>query len=333
MNCYQYYCIVVTVVTIAVCSAAIDNQFAEFKLKYGKKYSDSREEMRRKSLFIQATEYIHKHNSNPKRSYSLQINKFSDMDPAEFSQTRKGNRPSPLSLRHGLKDHVKTYKPTTTLDVLPAMVDWREKGVVTRVKDQGQCGSCWAFSTTGTLEGQHAIATGELVTLSEQQLVDCSHSYLNDGCNGGLVSVALTDIKEMGGIDTEGAYPYEGGQEYCRFDTSTVGATCTGYRLIQSGNCDDLKVAVATVGPISVSMDANQTSFMYYSEGVYQPEVCSTTQLDHALLAVGYGTEDGVDYWLIKNSWGSDWGMAGYFKIAAADNTCGICTDAVYPLV
>ena len=336
MNGYQYYCIVVIVVTIAVCSAdrnAIDDQFAEFKLKYGKQYSDSGEEIRRKSLFIQAKEYIDKHNSNPKRTYSLKINKFSDMDSTEFSQTRKGYRSSPLSMKHGLKDHVKTYKPTTTVDVLPSMVDWREKGVVTEVKDQGQCGSCWAFSTTGTLEGQHAIATGELVSLSEQQLLDCS--TLNNGCDGGKVDSALSDIEEIGGIATDDEYPYLSFVEYkCRFNESTVAATCTGYKRIESMNCDDLKVAVATVGPISVAMDASETSFMSYSDGVYQPdEECSTTRLDHALLAVGYGTEDGVDYWLIKNSWGVSWGMDGYFKIAAADNTCGICTYAVYPLV
>ncbi|CAF5125128.1 unnamed protein product, partial [Rotaria sp. Silwood1] len=206
------------------------------------------------------------------------------------------------------------------------------KGYVTYVKDQGQCGSCWAFSTTGALEGQHFAKTSQLVSLSEQNLVDCS--LLNFGCNGGNQDLAFDHIKLHHGIDTEETYPYMAERQLCQFNRKNIGATLTGYTRIQKHNETDLQAAIATVGPIAVSIDASQGSFQFYSSGVYDEPNCSTKRLDHAVLAIGYGTLNSKDYYIVKNSWGVDWGIKGYILMSRnKQNQCGIATSALYPLV
>lgn len=218
---------------------------------------------------------------------------------------------------------------------LPHHVDWREKGAVTAVKDQGHCGSCWAFSAVGALEGQHFRKTGALVSLSEQNLVDCSKKYGNNGCNGGMMDNAFRYVKSNKGIDTEISYPYEGIEDSCHFNPKNVGATDSGYVNLPSGNEEKLMNAVATMGPVSVAIDASQESFQFYAEGTYVEPQCDSVSLDHGVLVVGYGTdEQGQDYWLVKNSWGTSWGDKGYIKMARnMDNQCGIATQASYPTV
>ena len=217
----------------------------------------------------------------------------------------------------------------------PAEIDWRTKGAVTEIKNQFLCGSCWAFSATGSLEGQHFRKTGKLVSLSEQNLLDCSRSYGNQGCGGGLPGLAFKYVSANHGLDTEDSYPYQCNATQCHEDTNckfskaTIGATEKGYADLPDGDEDALAKAMATVGPVSVAIDASHHSFMFYSQGIYEEPACSHEDIDHAVLIVGYGP----DYWIIKNSWGTEWGEEGYMKMKRGVNMCAITSLASYPLV
>jgi len=252
------------------------------------------------------------------------------MTVTEFTKMMNGYNMSMRGQREQHR-HTYTYNPNVKL---PDTVDWRTEGYVTDVKDQAQCGSCWAFSATGSLEGQHFKQTGKLVSLSEQNLVDCSGPEGNQGCNGGLMDQAFQYIKDNQGIDTEDSYPYEAVDNQCRFKKDSIGATDTGFSDITTKDENALQSAVATVGPISVAIDAGHASFQLYSHGVYNEIFCSQVRLDHGVLAVGYGVEGGKDYWLVKNSWGTAWGIKGYIMMSRNKrNQCGIATASSYPLV
>lgn len=307
-------------------------QWEAFKLKHNKNYGEE-EEVQRMEIFrtnlkkIEMHNYLHLHGL---KTYRLGINEYADMEPTEFVSVMNGLLPRNVSA----PSHHTTYLSPLVEMTLPDEVDWRTKGYVTEVKNQGHCGSCWSFSTTGSLEGQHFRKTGKLVSLSEQNLVDCSTSYGNNGCNGGLMDYAFQYIKDNRGEDTEAAYPYEAEDGTCRFKRSDVGATDTGYTDVTSGDEDALKEALATIGPISIAIDASQESFQLYESGVYVEPDCSSQRLDHGVLAVGYGTLNGQDYWIVKNSWGPSWGAEGYILMARnKDNQCGVATQASYPLV
>jgi len=216
----------------------------------------------------------------------------------------------------------------------PTSVDWRKQGYVTPVKDQGQCGSCWAFSAIASLEGQHFKKTGQLVSLSEQNLVDCSGKFGNQGCNGGLMDQAFDYIKANKGVDTEASYPYKAVDQKCKFKAANVGATVTGYTDVTSGDESALTDAIASVGPISVAIDASHDSFQLYSSGIYNEPDCSSSELDHGVTAVGYDTSADGDFYIVKNSWAASWGMDGYIQMSRnKNNQCGIATSASYPLV
>ncbi|XP_077486546.1 procathepsin L-like [Amblyomma americanum] len=238
---------------------------------------------------------------------------------------------------NGTESGGSTYMPPANFNEssLPLMVDWRAKGAVTPVKSQGpNVRPAGAFSTTGSLEGQNFLKTGYLVSLSEQNLVDCSGPFGNGGCRGGKMTNAFKYIQANGGIDTEQSYPYMGMDQYCSFRREYVGATCTGHKVIARGSEDFLKMAVATVGPISAVIVASHPSFQFYHGEVYYEPMCSSQILDHAVLVVGYGVQAGRKYWLVKNSYGPSWGLNGYFLMSRdLNNHCGIATDASFPLV
>ncbi|KAF2078102.1 hypothetical protein CYY_000573 [Polysphondylium violaceum] len=229
----------------------------------------------------------------------------------------------------------------TYIGDLPASVDWRQQGAVTPVKNQAQCGSCWSFSTTGSLEGAHQIRTGNLVSLSEQQLIECSWAYGNQGCNGGLMDSAFSYIIHNGGIMSEESYPYTSGagddNGNCKFDSSQVVATMSTFANVTRGDENNLAQVVVS-GPVSIAIDAGHQSFQLYKSGIYYESQCSSYALDHGVLLVGYGTDASQgrhgDYWIVKNSWADSWGQQGYILMARnRQNHCGVATMASQPLV
>ncbi|XP_032978027.1 cathepsin L1 isoform X2 [Rhinolophus ferrumequinum] len=290
------------------------------------------EEGWRRAVWEKNMKMIELHNqeySQGKQSFTMAMNAFGDMTSEEFRQVMNG-----LQYQKHRKGKVFREPP---LAEIPPSVDWREKGYVTPVKDQGQCGSCWAFSATGALEGQMFRKTGKLVSLSEQNLVDCSRSQGNEGCDGGLMDNAFQYVKENRGLDSEESYPYHAKDESCKYKPEFSAANDTGFVDIHKREKALMK-AVASVGPISVGIDASYSSFQFYKKGIYYEPKCSSEDLDHGVLVVGYGFEgaelDNNKYWIVKNSWGTEWGMDGYIKMAKdRKNNCGIATAASYPVV
>jgi cathepsin L len=312
-------------------------EWESWKLFHQKNYTSPMEEKFRMKIFMENKARIARHNQKAhkgEKTYFLKMNHFGDQLPHEVISNMNGFRMDLYKAKKATKKLLGATFIAPANVVVPDSIDWRTKGAVTPIKNQGQCGSCWSFSATGALEGQHFRKTGKLVSLSEQNLVDCSTSYGNHGCQGGLMDFAFQYVKDNGGIDTENSYPYEAEDDNCRFNKKNVGATDSGFVDIEQNNEAKLKEALATVGPVSVAIDASHESFQFYSHGVYNEPECNAQDLDHGVLAVGYGTENGQDFWLVKNSWGTTWGDEGYIKIARnADNMCGIAAAASYPLV
>jgi len=320
--------VIVLACMLAVAAAYhLESEWAQWKAKHNKSYSAEHEHLRR-AIFNKNLRRIHLHNLKFKAgrvSYKLGANKFADLSPEEFDAHHKGLKAAGR-IASGLPFTFDPTKPRA------AEVDWRTKGVVTPVKDQAQCGSCWAFSTTGGLEGQHAIKTGKLVSLSEQNLVDCDN--VDGGCGGGLMDNAFAWIKQNGGLDTEESYPYTALDGICHQKKSDFAATDKGFVDVTAGDESALQAAVHDVGPISIGFDAEE-NFQLYDGGVFTDDDCSTNSPDHGILVVGYGTtSDNQKYWIVKNSWGADWGEKGYVRVARdAGNVCGVASNASYPLV
>ncbi|XP_064488658.1 procathepsin L-like [Ornithodoros turicata] len=309
-------------------------EWQTFKTRHGKNYSNPFEESLRMKVFMENQYRITQHNERHSKglvSYKLKMNSYGDMLQHEFAHSVTGLRTSAGLLETTASLYMAPYG---TEKMKPLHVDWRPT-LVTKVKDQGTCGSCWAFSATGSLEGQHARKTGKLVSLSEQNLIDCSTDYGNEGCDGGLMTNAFEYIVKNKGINTEHAYPYEEMKGDCRFRKNIVAANMTGYVTIPQGSEESLQAAVAFVGPISAGVNGEHFSFRFYEKGVYDDPICGYKSVNHAVLVVGYGVDpDGRKYWLIKNSWSDYWGLDGYMKLdRTGRNFCGIATIASYPLV
>jgi C1A family cysteine protease len=302
---------------------ASEDVFHAWIMEHEKLYQDEEEYEQKFATFRDNLAFIKIHNQQG-FDFELALNKFADLTSTEFSTLV--SRPFEVS-----DNTNEVYLPT--LEV-PAAVDWRKQGAVTPVKDQGQCGSCWSFSTTGSVEGINAIKTGKLASLSEQQLVDCSTSYGNQGCNGGLMDSAFKYIIATGGLDTEAEYPYKGADGKCKVITSDLVDSIKGFADVPKKNNVQLQAAVA-LQPVSIAIQANQSAFQFYSTGVLSTG-CGT-QLDHGVLIVGYDTTSaGVPYWIVKNSWGASWGQSGYIWIKRSSSTtdagvCGIAMSASYP--
>jgi len=320
-----------------------------FKVQYGRNYHTLHEELHRRELWEANLQLIAEHNSQPGITFTMGVNSFSDMTEEEVQQ-RLGLVPMDIA-HHG--NHMRdTHRDLTSfynLDIegfgvnprfIPDSVDLREEGCINHVKDQGSCGSCYSFSAVGALESYQCLETGHMVSLSEQNIIECSWEQGNNGCSGGWMDWVFLYVYENGGIDTEAYYPYVSGEDgvdngTCQYSAapSDVGATCMGWVYLPNGDEEAMQQAIAQKGPVSIAYDV-LTDFMYYESGVYSSQNCSQYQLNHAMLVVGYGTEMDQDYWLLKNSWGEDWGDEGYIKVARnMDNNCGIASVGVYPVV
>lgn len=293
-------------------------QFLQFVEDYGKEY-EAADIFDRFATFKQNMATIENHDEG--LGWKMKVNEFADLSWVEFKDMYKGynHRSNAYARSRNL------YKASTAPSEVPASVDWVVMGAVTPVKNQGQCGSCWSFSTTGATEGALQIATGKLVSLSEQQLVDCAGSFGNEGCNGGLMDDGFEYIIKNG-ITTEDNYPYKAEDGDCQSFESV--AKLTGYQDVAEGDEDALKSAVSKQ-PVSIAIEADQSGFQFYSSGVFSGE-CGTN-LDHGVLLVGYGTENGEDFWKVKNSWGSSWGEDGYIKLKRNMDECGVANSASYP--
>ncbi|XP_067094044.1 cathepsin K [Osmerus mordax] len=309
---------------------SLDTEWENWKTTHNKEYNGLDEEGIRRAIWEKNMRMIEAHNQEAAlgmHSYELGMNNLGDMTSEEVAEKMMGLQ-VPLN-----RDRGNTFVPDNTVERLPKSIDYRRKGMVTPVKNQGSCGSCWAFSSVGALEGQLMKTTGKLVDLSPQNLVDCVTE--NNGCGGGYMTNAFNYVRDNQGIDSEAAYPYIGQDETCAYNVSGMTASCRGYKEIPEGNERALTVAVAKVGPVSVGIDATLSTFQFYQKGVYYDRNCNKDDINHAVLAVGYGvTPKGKKYWIVKNSWSESWGNKGYILMARnRGNLCGIANLASYPIM
>lgn len=316
-------------VTLAFDPVSLDSEWENWKTTHWKEYNGLGEEAIRRAIWEKNTRLIEAHNQEYElgiHSYELGMNHLGDMTVEEVAEKMLGLQVPVES------DATNTYVPDDH-EKLPKSVDYRKLGYVTPIRNQGSCGSCWAFSSVGALEGQLMKTTGQLVELSPQNLVDCVKE--NDGCGGGYMTNAFNYVKTNQGIDSEEAYPYVGEDQQCAYNKSGKAAACRGFKEVQKGSERALTSAVAKVGPVSVGIDAMQSTFQFYKRGVYYDPNCDKENINHAVLAVGYGvTPKGKKYWIVKNSWGEEWGKQGYVLMARnRNNACGIANLASFPVM
>merc|ERR1712121_593934 len=270
---------------IVAVAAAFDQAWEDYKLEFDKHYT-AEEEPARYANWKKDAEEVLLHNAMYGHEFTQAVNEMSDLSYEEYeaiylSGLRVPEGPSNATL----------YVPSN--EPIPNSVDWRSQGMVTGVKNQGQCGSCYSFSATGALEGAVKKASGNLLSLSEQEIVDCSGRYGNYGCRGGSYQSSWRYLRDAGGDESETGYPYTARQGRCMFNRGKVVATVKSYHDTQPGDENALTQALAQVGPVSVAIDASASSFRRYRQGVHYSRSCSSRRLNHAVLAVGFGSEGG----------------------------------------
>ena len=321
---------------VSVCNASLIDEFQSWVHNFAVKFNDESHFHNMFQTWVSNHKFIQEHNKLDNKTFTLGHNQFSGMDSVEFHEYLgySGRVQRPESL----------YTAPIELTALPASVNWVTAGAVTPVKDQGQCGSCWSFSTTGALEGAYFVKNAQLVSFSEQQLVDCdnrSNGGKDMGCNGGIMDSAFTWIEKNGGLCTEASYPYVSGV------TKTAGTcqkTCANVKNSKiasfvdvAPSSDSAMMTALSKQTVSIAIEADQREFQLYSSGVFTG-ACGTN-LDHGVMVVGYGTMSSQDYYLVKNSWGTTWGANGYIYLGRGsqynkgDGQCGMLLEASYPLL
>jgi cathepsin F len=310
--------------------------FNQFRAKYNRVYTNQEEVKQRFDIFknnmLKAQEL---NKQNPHATFGP--TKFSDISPEEFRRTHLMKPKTPAQMQQQSPKHMISLDDKDLLTApLPDSFDWRELGAVTDVKDQGQCGSCWAFSTTGAIEAANFIATKKLVSLSEQNLVDCDHvcsglsrESCDNGCDGGLMENAMEYVIRNRGIDTEESYPYYARDDDCHFKNSTIGAKISAWA---RGSHNETLLAAQLMKYGSISIGMNADSILHYQSGILNNAGCSQTNIDHGILLVAFETSD-EKVWTIKNSWGSGWGESGYFRAFMGYNVCGLASGPVIAIV
>jgi len=300
------------------------DEFTTWMAKNKKSYEQD-EFSYRFEVFKKNMEFIQTYNAK-RTGVVLAMNAFGDLTDEEFQQFYIRHTPIVFNNTASISSNTPSKRQ------YPAAWDWTPTAV-TNVKTQGPCESSWAFATAGAVEGCHEISGNGLLSLSAQNLMDCSWKDGNQGCNGGVVTQALDYIIGNAGIDSSASYPYRGENEACDFRRRFVGATITGYNSVSPSQDEAALQAAVYVGPTAVTIDANHASFRFYSGGVYYEPACSPTAMNHAALAVGWSaTSSGTEYWIVKNSWGVNWGINGYILMSRnANNNCGIATLATIP--
>jgi KDEL-tailed cysteine endopeptidase len=315
--------------------------FESWMKDFNKLYEHEEEKIHRFQVWLKNLEYIAVHNSKQDETYKMRMNQFGDLTSDEFVTYVHGKKGKCYS---GANTNTRRLKVGSSfvsnkLGANPTSIDWTNmngKSYVTPVKNQGSCGSCWSFSATGSIECRTAIATGNLISLSEQQLVDCSYSEGDLGCDGGEMDDAFKYVEKNGGLCTEAEYPYEGVDGKCKASScGTYYSNIASYTDVTVDDEADLETATVS-GCVSVAVEADQSSFQFYSSGVLTGN-CGTN-LDHGVLVVGYGTTGTMDYWKVKNSWGTSWGEEGYLLICkdcdknGSKGECGINMDPSFPV-
>uniref|UniRef100_A0A0E0D6X5 Peptidase C1A papain C-terminal domain-containing protein n=1 Tax=Oryza meridionalis TaxID=40149 RepID=A0A0E0D6X5_9ORYZ len=318
----------------AAADVAMASRHEKWMAKHGKTYKDEEEKARRLEVFRANAKLIDSFNAAAEKDggggHRLATNKFADLTDDEFRAVRTGYQHPPAAAGGGF-----LYE-NFSLAAAPQSMDWRAMGAVTGVKDQGSCGCCWAFSAVAAVEGLAKIRTGQLVSLSEQELVDCDVRGEDQGCEGGLMDTAFQYIARRGGLAAESSYPYRGVDGACRAGAAAgrAAASIRGFQDVPSNDEGALMAAVARQ-PVSVAINGAGYVFRFYDRGVLGGAGCGT-ELNHAVTAVGYGTaSDGTGYWLMKNSWGASWGEGGYVRIrrgVGREGACGIAQMASYPV-
>jgi len=310
-------------------------KFMKFTSEHKKLYATAEEFKARFEVFeknLKVVEIMTAVNSmaGENQTFNYGVTQFMDISPEEFKAKY-------LTLRVGdlqkLREKSGELKINPRMQEAPESHDWRTLGAVSSVKNQGICGSCWAFSAVGNLEGQHQIKFGgNVVDLSPQQLVDCDK--VDQGCNGGFMDQAFDYIKSAGGIEALSDYAYTGSDDSCKFDVSKSVVKVTGNAMATSQDEDIIKTLLFQTGPLAVALNATPLQFYFF--GIFNPWfswICDPSELNHGVLMVGYGVEGSTNYWIVKNSWGASWGEKGYFRIIRGKGACGINTYVVNAFV